>query len=129
MSRRDTVYRYLYFSYALVSNLVMLTVLWLWGWQYREGEPGFLPREALYLGCLSVLWMVVQSFAMAWVFFSLYGVVRMPRYRDALLFIIIFTFWYLPVGILGPESKVLWISCIFSISPLSFVYLLRARHT
>lgn len=107
----------------------MLTFLWLWDQLCRDSEQKLLPWEALYLGCLSVLWMVVQSFAMTWVFFGLYGVVRKPRYRDTLLFIIVFSLWYLPVGMLEPESKALWISCIFSISPLSFVYLLRARHT
>lgn len=128
MRQRDKVYQHLYFSYALVSNLVMLTVLWLWCWLCRVSEQKLLPWEALYQGCLSVLWMLLQSLAMAWVFFSLYGVVRMPRYRDALLFIIIFSLWYLPVGMLASDSQTLWISCIFSISPLSFVYLLRARH-
>ncbi len=125
MRQRDKVYQHLYFSYALVSNLVMLTVLWLWCWLCREREQKLLPWEAWYMGCLSVFWMVLQSLVMAWVFFSLYGVVRKPRYRDTLLFFIIFSFWYLPFGMLAPDSQALWISCIFAISPLCFVSILR----
>lgn len=122
-SNRNKVFFTFYFIYAIMSNLVAVIIFYVLN--IIRPRQAYIPEELACIAVVVLLYLLGMSFVMAKsavVFFA-------PRKRITLtksvLFILVFSFWYLPFSIFEIE-RIQILSCfILMIPPLLFMWAVK----